>query len=412
MDTRGTRVVEYTYDSWGKLLSTIGTLATTLGADNPFRYRDYYYDTEAGLYYLQSRYYDPEVCRFISADVYMSTGQGIVANNMFAYCLNNPANMFDSTGRETNWTTLLSGTQLLLTAAIALATVATVMTGGCAAPLLLVVVAAATATAATVCAVNGTAEVIEAFTGENFVRDGFMGGDVEQYETIRNGAAIAAGIGSMVLGMYSPTCFIEGTPVITENGAIPIEEIEAGMLVYACNPDTGEMDLREVVQTFESKSSELVHVYTDSDNEIITTPTHPFYTPKNGGTAAIALRAGDILVTVNGAQVVVEKVEHELLENPVTVYNFEVEGLHTYYVGTDEVLVHNMCKPVSPKKIDTGYLKKIGIDAHKLKAEYLTAKNRSLFDIYIDTVTGIIWLADKAQKIWIQTESYMEDFLR
>ena len=100
MDSTGTRVVEYTYDSWGKLLSTTGTLATTLGADNPFRYRGYYYDTETGLYYLQTRYYDPEVCRFISADVYMSTGQGIVGNNMFAYCLNSPVSKYDKAGTD------------------------------------------------------------------------------------------------------------------------------------------------------------------------------------------------------------------------------------------------------------------------------------------------------------------------
>ena len=89
MDGSGTKVVEYTYDAWGKLISTTGTLANTLGADNPFRYRGYYYDTETGLYYLMARYYDPEVCRFISADVYMSTGQGVLGGNMWAYCGNN-----------------------------------------------------------------------------------------------------------------------------------------------------------------------------------------------------------------------------------------------------------------------------------------------------------------------------------
>ena len=82
MDESGVRVVEYIYDAWGKLISTTGTLATTLGADNPFRYRGYYYDTETGLYYLTTRYYDPEVCRFISADVYMSTGQGVLGDNI------------------------------------------------------------------------------------------------------------------------------------------------------------------------------------------------------------------------------------------------------------------------------------------------------------------------------------------
>ena len=75
MDGSGTRVVEYTYDAWGKLISTSGTLASTLGADNPFRYRGYYYDAETGLYYLMTRYYDPEVGRFLSADVYLSTGR-------------------------------------------------------------------------------------------------------------------------------------------------------------------------------------------------------------------------------------------------------------------------------------------------------------------------------------------------
>ncbi len=107
MDESGVRVVEYIYDACGKLISTTGTLATTLGADNPFRYRGYYYDTETGLYYLTTRYYDPEVCRFISADVYMSTGQGVLGGNMWAYCLNNPVAMVDSNGQETNWNTLL-----------------------------------------------------------------------------------------------------------------------------------------------------------------------------------------------------------------------------------------------------------------------------------------------------------------
>ena len=98
MDESGVRMVEYIYDAWGKLISTTGTLATTLGADNPFRYRGYYYDTETGLYSLTTRYYAPEVCRFISADVYMSTGQSVIGGNMWAYCLNNPVVCTDGDG--------------------------------------------------------------------------------------------------------------------------------------------------------------------------------------------------------------------------------------------------------------------------------------------------------------------------
>lgn len=61
--------------------------------------RSYVYDTETDLYYLQSRYYDPEMGRFISADTYASTGQGVLGNNMFAYCNNNPVMASDPTGK-------------------------------------------------------------------------------------------------------------------------------------------------------------------------------------------------------------------------------------------------------------------------------------------------------------------------
>lgn len=70
----------------------------TLGALNPLRYRSYVYDTETGYYYLQSRYYDPEIGRFINADALVATGQGMLGNNMFSYCLNNPTNFVDRTG--------------------------------------------------------------------------------------------------------------------------------------------------------------------------------------------------------------------------------------------------------------------------------------------------------------------------
>ena len=98
LDTTGTAVVEYTYDAWGNPLTTTGSLADTLGKLNSLRYRGYLYDAETELYYLQSRYYNPKTGRFINADSYASTGQGLLGNNMFAYCNNNPANYFDSCG--------------------------------------------------------------------------------------------------------------------------------------------------------------------------------------------------------------------------------------------------------------------------------------------------------------------------
>ena len=88
LNNAGTAVVQYAYDAWGAPISTTGSMATTLGATNPLRYRSYIYDTEYGLYHLQSRYYDPEIGRFLNADRFISTGQGYFCFNMFAYCEN------------------------------------------------------------------------------------------------------------------------------------------------------------------------------------------------------------------------------------------------------------------------------------------------------------------------------------
>lgn len=85
----------YTYDAWGNILSQSGSMAST----NPLRYRGYYYDSETGFYYLQSRYYDPATRRFINAVVYSSTDSSdAVSCNMFAYCGNNPTSRSDETG--------------------------------------------------------------------------------------------------------------------------------------------------------------------------------------------------------------------------------------------------------------------------------------------------------------------------
>ncbi len=105
-NTANTLVATYIYDGWGKLVSVKDgsgnaiTSQTHIANMNILRYRGYVYDTETKLYYLQSRYYDPQTQRFINPDSYVSTGQGIVGNNMFAYCNNNPANMIDLLGEN------------------------------------------------------------------------------------------------------------------------------------------------------------------------------------------------------------------------------------------------------------------------------------------------------------------------
>ena len=103
LDANGTQVVSYTYDAWGKLIETTGTLADTIGHLNPFRYRSYYYDSETELYYINTRYYDPETYRFLNADSVAGVNQDMNAYNIFAYCSNNPINCFDYNGQGKVW---------------------------------------------------------------------------------------------------------------------------------------------------------------------------------------------------------------------------------------------------------------------------------------------------------------------
>ena len=114
----------YTYDAWGNVTVTNASggnaSATSLIVRNPLRYRGHYYDTETGLYYVSSRYYDPEIGRFINADSQLNQKDGILGYNMFAYCHNNPIMYSDPTGHS------------IILACIIIGAVIGAVAGGCA----------------------------------------------------------------------------------------------------------------------------------------------------------------------------------------------------------------------------------------------------------------------------------------
>ncbi|MEQ2417635.1 RHS repeat-associated core domain-containing protein, partial [Ruminococcoides bili] len=103
-DGDGNMVAKYEYDAWGNVLTVTNsnnseiTDPNHIANLNPFRYRSYYYDSESGFYYLMSRYYDPVTHRFLNADGYFQSGDGILDTNMNAYCRNNPLNNIDKYG--------------------------------------------------------------------------------------------------------------------------------------------------------------------------------------------------------------------------------------------------------------------------------------------------------------------------
>ena len=97
IDLSGTEVASYVYDAWGNIKDTRGE--PTIREINPIRYRGYVYDTETGLYYIQSRYYDPFAGRFLNADMYCDTNIGTpLSTSMFSYCENNVVMNMDNKG--------------------------------------------------------------------------------------------------------------------------------------------------------------------------------------------------------------------------------------------------------------------------------------------------------------------------
>ena len=104
LDNNLNQIVSYKYDSWGKPISITDTDGqeitnqNNIGIINPYRYHSYRYDTETGLYYLQSRYYNPEWGRFLNGDNELIQNSELLGNNLYAYCMNNPINLKDPNG--------------------------------------------------------------------------------------------------------------------------------------------------------------------------------------------------------------------------------------------------------------------------------------------------------------------------
>lgn len=344
--------------------------------------------------------------RFINADVaevLTAEHQNFIQYNLYAYCFNNPVNLFDENGEWPDWATKV----LIGAAVIAAVAVVTVATGGAGTgPMVAAVNCIATGAlqGAITGAVSGA--VMGAGTSaisHRITTGSWNGAGKAALDGAATGFMTGAITGAITGAATSKYCFVAGTPVLTVFGCVVIENIEAGDKVWAGDPETGEVLLKEVVQTFVNETDELVHIHVHGE-EIITTPEHPFYVPTKGWTGAVDLRAGDILVLRSGEYVIVELVQHEILESPVTVYNFEVEDFHTYYVSNSSILVHNMCEMNNKQATEAakklGYKKTTGNSSHG-KAVFKNPKaprSKRYITVDVDGHNGGVWKAASSIK--------------
>ena len=202
IDSTGDSVVKYTYNAWGRCRSTGNS---TIASINPYRYRGYYYDTESGFYFLQTRYYDPYTGRFLSMDdVEYIDPETIGGVNLYAYCNNNPVMGVDPNGHEWynpltwDWGEIAKGIGLIITGVGAIAVgIITLPYGGW-----ISVVAGITILAGGGTALFGLSDVGKGTTDYNVIQEAVFMGNENAYNVTESIFATTATIGSIICGGY------------------------------------------------------------------------------------------------------------------------------------------------------------------------------------------------------------------
>ena len=208
----------------------------------------------------------------------------------------------------------------------------------------------------------------------------------------------------------SPTgmCFVAGTLVSSENGLVPIEEIKEGDYVYAYNEDTDKIELHEVIKTFVREVNDVL-VIKLADAEIVTTSEHPFWVREKGWVVASEVKKDDWLRTKENEYFSVLSVEIKFLEKPVPVYNFEVENAHSYFVGCNEILVHNSCAAKNSHRPKTR-----GANARDRKMIEEMAKEQGVdrweFGDFIEGIKDRDGIGHSERFTWDQLGKYAEEF--
>jgi hypothetical protein len=182
-------------------------------------------------------------------------------------------------------------------------------------------------------------------------------------------------------------CFIAGTAIATLGGAIVIENLRVNYMVLSRNDMLGIVEYKPITDLYQYTAQELTHIELNNGTTIVSTSEHPYYVFNTGYIDAINLRAGDVLILADGKTVVVEKIQNELLEKPITVCNIAVADNRNYFVsevGGDSdssyILVHNSCAHQTGewKKFRGDYWKAEGVKGSASEFASINKKNLAL----------------------------------
>jgi RHS repeat-associated protein len=332
LDNTGTLQNHIVYDSFGKITSQTNASVTSI-----YAYTGREYDSETGLYFYRARYYDPNTGGFISED---PIGFEAGDNNLYRYVGNSPTNFNDPSGLI--FDTILDvgfiaydlykiakdnifgncdnlGENLLALGADVAGALVPFATGGGAA------IRAGKAANQAFDAARAADRATDAARGIDRAADASKGLD-------RAGdAAKSSNVVDTQKALNPTNCFIAGTEIITRDGTKNIEDIRVGDYVLADDPNTlGEIEYKQVLQTFVRSATVTIDLYIDGE-KITTTEEHPFWVPDVGWVAAKDLNVGTHLQTKTESWLDIDNVAKN--DGLTQVYNFEVEGFHTYFVS-------------------------------------------------------------------------------
>jgi hypothetical protein len=201
-----------------------------------------------------------------------------------------------------------------------------------------------------------------------------------------NGERLIISVSGSANDSITACSFDEATPVSTEDGLVPIDEVELGDKVLAYDETTGETNYFSVIGTWVHTDTTLIDLTIDGES-IRTTPEHPFYTTAREWVAAKELRVGDEILKADGDHGVVETVT--VVDQPQPMYNLTVDTAHTFFVGEGQWLVHNVCRWLSGADRST---RSLGVDlADRAKNYYrlLSPKQRGGATIAVSVVDGV-----------------------